>query len=168
MIEIQVQSLLFFGKFKTISISPSATVAQVKQQLSNLEGVSSSLINLKFDGVVLDNSDKLDDLGIIEGSKILSSNTVARLSSRSDRQNEKLELSRAKRIVLNKPRRFLDVRLLPTVYSGNTVVDNPNIGGLIKGRPWVDIPLEPGGNTLLEDGSGKLLLEDGENSLTLE
>ena len=30
----------------------------------------------------------------------------------------------------------LDINLLPTKYSGNTVVDNANVGGLQAGRPW--------------------------------
>jgi hypothetical protein len=30
----------------------------------------------------------------------------------------------------------LDTTLLPTLYSGDTVVDNANVGGLVEGRPW--------------------------------
>ena len=30
-----------------------------------------------------------------------------------------------------------DIELLPTQYSGNTVVDNPNTGGLLPARPWI-------------------------------
>ena len=33
-------------------------------------------------------------------------------------------------------RNVADVNLLPTKYSGNTLIDNPNVGGLITGRPW--------------------------------
>ena len=29
-----------------------------------------------------------------------------------------------------------DITRLPTQFSGNTVVDNPNAGGLVQGRPW--------------------------------
>jgi hypothetical protein len=29
---------------------------------------------------------------------------------------------------------------LPTLYSGNTVVDNANSGGLVVGRPWTAVP----------------------------
>ena len=29
-----------------------------------------------------------------------------------------------------------DITLLPTQYAGNTLVDNPNVGGLVNGRPW--------------------------------
>jgi hypothetical protein len=34
----------------------------------------------------------------------------------------------------------LDITELPTVYSGNTVVDNANTGGLVQGRPWTTTP----------------------------
>ena len=30
----------------------------------------------------------------------------------------------------------LDTSLLPTKYSGDTLFDNPNTGGLVEGRPW--------------------------------
>lgn len=30
----------------------------------------------------------------------------------------------------------LDIDLLPTKYSGNAIVDNANVGGLVAGRPW--------------------------------
>ena len=30
----------------------------------------------------------------------------------------------------------LDITELPTVYSGNNVVDNANVGGLQTSRPW--------------------------------
>lgn len=29
-----------------------------------------------------------------------------------------------------------DIDELPTKFSGDTVVDNPNVGGLTQGRPW--------------------------------
>jgi hypothetical protein len=33
-------------------------------------------------------------------------------------------------------RNVYDITQLPTQYSGNIVVDNPNAGGLVTGRPW--------------------------------
>ena len=32
----------------------------------------------------------------------------------------------------------LDIDLLPTKYTNNTVTDNPNVGGLVEGRPWTE------------------------------
>ena len=29
-----------------------------------------------------------------------------------------------------------NINNLPTQFSGNTIVDNPNVGGLVQGRPW--------------------------------
>lgn len=34
----------------------------------------------------------------------------------------------------------LDIDLLPTKYTDNTVTDNPNTGGLVQGRPWTEAP----------------------------
>jgi hypothetical protein len=34
-------------------------------------------------------------------------------------------------------RNAYDITELPTQYSGGTVVDNPNVNGLVEGRPWV-------------------------------
>ena len=31
-----------------------------------------------------------------------------------------------------------DITLLPTQYDNNAVIDNPNIGGLVAGRPWIE------------------------------
>jgi hypothetical protein len=37
-----------------------------------------------------------------------------------------------------------DITQLPTQYSGNNVVDNPNEGGLITGRPWAPFQVYTG------------------------
>jgi len=39
--------------------------------------------------------------------------------------------------IFYRERNIYDITQLPTQYSGNTLVDNPNAGGLIEGRPWV-------------------------------
>jgi len=46
------------------------------------------------------------------------------------KQVAKLNLAAAKRSDT------YDINKLPTKYSDNTVVDNPNTGGLVDGRPW--------------------------------
>ena len=33
-------------------------------------------------------------------------------------------------------RNTLDITQLPTQYSGNSLTDNANVGGLVEGRPW--------------------------------
>jgi len=32
-----------------------------------------------------------------------------------------------------------DIDALPTKYSNNSIVNNPNTGGLVQGRPWINI-----------------------------
>jgi hypothetical protein len=31
-----------------------------------------------------------------------------------------------------------DITLLPTQYNNNVIIDNPNAGGLVEGRPWIE------------------------------
>ena len=84
----------------------------------------------------------------------MAANGISTLATKQLRQEKKLEIAEAKRQgktvavdgtisgsvddtkpyyrVLN----TLDINLLPTKYSGNTVVDNANVGGLQAGRPW--------------------------------
>ena len=33
-------------------------------------------------------------------------------------------------------RNTLDITQLPTQYSGDSLIDNANTGGLVEGRPW--------------------------------
>ena len=33
-----------------------------------------------------------------------------------------------------------DITQLPTQYDGNAIIDNPNVGGLVVGRPWTYAP----------------------------
>lgn len=75
----------------------------------------------------------------------MSANGIARLTTREARQKAKLDLAAAKRAAdagnRDNPvnadlRSTYDINELPTKYSGNTIVDNPNVGGLVEGRPW--------------------------------
>jgi hypothetical protein len=86
-------------------------------------------------------------------------NGISTSTYKADRQTAKLDLAKAKRegrlvaddgtvsgsIDPTKPyyrdRNTLDITQLPTVYTAgdndtNDVTDNPNVGGLVYGRPW--------------------------------
>jgi hypothetical protein len=75
----------------------------------------------------------------------MSANGIAQLSTKQAKQVAKLNLAAAKRQA-DAPNRdqatsaddryTYDINKLPTKYSGNTIVDNANVGGLIQGRPW--------------------------------
>ena len=82
-------------------------------------------------------------------------NGISTLSTKEAKQVAKLNLASLKRqgYTLNpdgtiasgpdpsknffRSRDSYDITELPTEYSGNDVVDNPNPDGLIQGRPWV-------------------------------
>ena len=67
----------------------------------------------------------------------MSANGISTLATRELRQKAKLELAAAKRAAQGSDRPAYDITQLPTQYDDDTVVDNPNDGGLIEGRPWV-------------------------------
>lgn len=84
----------------------------------------------------------------------MSANDIAHKATKQLRQEAKLAIAEAKRqgktvardgtisgsLDSSKPyyrvNNKLDMTELPTVYSGNTVVDQANVGGLQPGRPW--------------------------------
>ena len=65
----------------------------------------------------------------------MSANGISTLATKQAKQAAKLALATTKRAASGR-RSTLTINNLPTKYSGNTLVDNPNAGGLIKGRPW--------------------------------
>ena len=67
----------------------------------------------------------------------MSANGISHLPTREARQKAKLDLAAQKRLAQGNDRPTYDITELPTQYSGDTVVDNPNAGGLVEGRPWV-------------------------------
>jgi hypothetical protein len=70
----------------------------------------------------------------------MSQNGISHLATKQARQTAKLALAQTKRAAAGttgyRALHTLDTTELPTVYSGNVVVDNSNAGGLIRGRPW--------------------------------
>jgi hypothetical protein len=66
----------------------------------------------------------------------MAANGISTLPTKEERQIAKLELAAAKRAANGNPRATYDITQLPTQYDGNAVVDNPNTGGLVTGRPW--------------------------------
>jgi hypothetical protein len=92
-----------------------------------------------------DSSTTCADAGIVEGDLIIC--TPEQSGSKERRQIQKLEIAQLKRrgtpgddssvtVGYYRLGNTYDRNKLPTKYSGNTVVDNANIGGLKQGRPW--------------------------------
>lgn len=67
----------------------------------------------------------------------MSSNGIAHLPTKELRQKAKLDLAAVKRAESGRPS-TVDITELPTQYNDNAIVDNPNAGGLLQGRPWVN------------------------------
>ena len=67
----------------------------------------------------------------------MSANGISHLPTKEARQKAKLDLAAANRAARNNPRSTYDLSELPTQYSGNAIVDNANVGGLVEGRPWI-------------------------------
>ena len=65
----------------------------------------------------------------------MAQNGISTLATKELKQKAKLALAATKRAATGR-RASLDITKLPTQYSGNTVVDNTNAGGLVNGRPW--------------------------------
>jgi len=70
-------------------------------------------------------------------------NGISTLTTKEAKQKAKLDLSATKRSTDGNPRAYYDITQLPTQYSGDDVVDNPNPDGLLEGRPWVSVPPTP-------------------------
>lgn len=86
----------------------------------------------------------------------MGANGISYLSTKEAKQVAKLDIAEAKRegrVVADdgsvsgsvdssknyyRARNQYDITQLPTQYSGNDLTDNPNIGGLVEGRPWVE------------------------------
>ena len=93
-----------------------------------------------------DSSTKLSAMGVVDGDTVLC--TPQQNESKQERQLRKLTIAEAKRKAfgdITKPyyriNNIYDLTLLPDTYNGNVpgADDNPNIGGLIQGRPWVEL-----------------------------
>lgn len=137
-ISLTVQSLLNTALYDTYVVSTTDTVGTLKANIETATNVNVSWYSLYYGTTLLSNtSATFDDYGIDSNVTLRSANQIARLTTLEDRQQAKLALASLDRIASSNPRYTLDITELPTYYSGNTIVDNPNPGGLIEGRPWI-------------------------------
>ena len=142
-INITVQSLLNAAQYDSYAVDNAGTIGELKDSIEATTDCSINWFDLVFNNEVLDTANTIASYGIIEGSQLRTHNKIARLTTLEDRQVAKLDLSELERLELGNTRPYYDISELPTYYSGNVVVDNPNLGGLIEGRPWVDTPPGP-------------------------
>lgn len=79
----------------------------------------------------------------IIGDTIMAANGISTLANKKLRQEAKLTQANTDRTARNvvEPGRYADttadINQLPTKYdTDNSLIDNPNTGGLKPGRPW--------------------------------
>jgi hypothetical protein len=65
-------------------------------------------------------------------------NGISTLLTKELRQKAKLDLAAVDRAIDGNSRATYDITQLPTQYNNNAIVNNPNIGGLVVGRPWIE------------------------------
>lgn len=68
----------------------------------------------------------------------MAANGISTLATKELRQKAKLDLAASQRAADGNPRATYDITLLPTQYNNNDIIDNPNPGGLVLGRPWIE------------------------------
>ena len=69
----------------------------------------------------------------------MAANGISTLATKQAKQAAKLALAATKRAAKGLPSN-LDISLLPTQYSNNTLVINTHASGLAAGRPWTSAP----------------------------
>ena len=134
-ITITVQSLLNTAVYDSYTIDNGQTIDQLKTAINTARSFDSSWYDLVLNETVLADASTLASLGIITGTALRTHNKINRLATRQLRQEAKLALATLDRSASSK-RSTLTINDLPTKYSGDTIVDNPNTGGLVLGRPW--------------------------------
>ena len=65
-------------------------------------------------------------------------NGISTLPTKELRQKAKLDLAASNRLADGNLRATYDITQLPTQYNDNDIIDNPNVGGLVVGRPWIE------------------------------
>ncbi len=135
-ITISVQSFLNAADTLSITVADTNTVAQLKTAISLQEAVPTTQMKLFFNNALLGNTSTLVSLGIVSGSYIKTANTIARLSTREDRQKAKLDLAALDRAAYGSRPSTYDINKLPNPYNGNSVDPDDGASTLTTGRPW--------------------------------
>ncbi len=136
-ITITVQSLLDSAKYDSYTVSDAITVGTLKTTIQSGTGVDPTWFVLSFNNNVLSDGNTLVSYSIVNSSVLRSGNVIKSLSTLQARQTAKLNLASLDRVYEGNPYTTYNLSLLPSQYSGNTVVPNPHPGGLVNGRPWV-------------------------------
>jgi hypothetical protein len=130
------------GVKDSVTVALTITIDQLITAIATDEGLPTDYYKISVlnnpalnDTTYGDSSSTLTAIGIVDGDTILC--TTHQVGTKQDRQIQKLEIAAKARAADGNARSTYDISQLPTKYSGNDIIDNPNVGGLINGRPWV-------------------------------
>lgn len=144
------------GILGTVTVDDALTVGALITAIANEEGLPTDYYAISREDNPNVNDTLYDDstvtiggslptgLGVTADTRIIC--TPRQQGTKERRQIQKLEIAQRKRTgglagdstqgpyyrILN----TYDRDKLPTKYTGNVVTDNPNVGGLLQGRPW--------------------------------
>jgi hypothetical protein len=135
-ITITVQSLLNTAVYNSYTIDNGQTVAQLKTAINSARSFNSTWYDL-VRGNVLTEGSTLSSLGVTSGAVLKTHNKIGRLATKELKQKAKLDLAALDRVAAGEARATYDLTELPTQYNDNAIVNNPNSGNLILGRPWI-------------------------------
>lgn len=137
-INITVQSLLNAAQYDSYAVDNAGTIGELKDSIEATTGCSIDWFDLVFNEEVLDTANTISSYGIVEDSSLRTHNKISRLATLELRQKSKLDLSALDRLASANDRSTYDISELPTQYVDDTIYDNPNTGGLVEGRPWIE------------------------------
>jgi hypothetical protein len=136
------------SKKGSVTVEMTVTIDQLITAIATDEGLAtehytvSSLADPSKSSLTFgDSSTTLTQLGLVDGGTVLC--TTNQTGSKQERQLQKLAIAAKTRTVDGYTRATLDTTQLPTLYSGNNVVDNLNVF-LLEGRPWSNLNLTTG------------------------
>jgi hypothetical protein len=131
------------GVKDSVTVNLTITIDQLINAIAADEGLAteyytvSSLSDPSKSSLTFgDSSTTLTQLGLVDGGTVLC--TTNQTGTKQDRQIQKLDIAAKARAADSNPRATYDISLMPTKYDENQVINNPNAGGLIEGRPWIE------------------------------
>lgn len=137
-ITFTVQRLTNTAVYDSYTVDNAQTVTQLIATVAAARGYNTSWFALSLNETLLTGATTLAASGVIAGSVIRTANKIGSLANRELRQKAKLDLAAIDRAESSNDRATVDLTTLPTQFNDNAIVDNPNAGGLVAGRPWIE------------------------------
>jgi len=160
------------GLINVLSLDTANTIAQVATAASTAEGLTSSyyeVMSLERDpdeNSVDTPTTTLATLNFDENSDVFFFKPLQEGQTKEYLQVQRLDIAQLKRqggpggdtnLPCYRVKNTYDITSLPTQYSGNTIVDNPNPDGLLLGRPWIAVSVNPNPTGIDDAVSGETL-----------